>query len=386
MNKNMKYGPVFFTKLVIAMFLGMAVFAPFLAGDKPLVCIENGTMSFPVLSAGKYKVSADNTPHCIMPLIPYHPQHIDKDNQSGTGPFSKQHTPSLRYRHWLGTDGLGRDVAAGMIHGTKTAMKIGVLSVLFSLLLGLPAGMAAGFYRDRRIRVNLPGLLTGILLMFTGTFYLVCEFLVFRQVPVIFVAGLLALIAVVVTAAKLLLKIATFRTFSFPFDTLLVKVIELRKSLPGLFILLALACIFTVPSVWNVVIIISLLSWTEFARYARAETLAISEENHIKSAAMLGISDAGIIFRHILPNILPTIAVIACFGMAGAVLTESTLSFLGIGLPAEEVTWGKMLAEGRNMRSWWLVLFPGSAIFLLVLCLSILADHYKYLRSGPQPA
>lgn len=385
MIKKRKYGPVFIAKLTIAIFCFVAAFAPFMAGDSPIVCLSQGSLSFPALSkAESDRESSGIISHCLMPLIPYHPQNIDKQNQSGTGPFSKQNVASLRQRHWLGTDNLGRDVASGLIHGTSTAMKIGLLSVFVSLLLGIPAGMAAGYYKNHRIRFNIPGLLTASFFLLTAGFYLIYELLIFRNLPALFCFVFILLITVCAGISKIFLRKRGFRTFYFPLDTLLVKIIELRKSLPGLFILLAMTCIFTVPSVWNVVLIISLLSWTEFARYARAETLAVSEENYIKSAAMLGISDAVILFRHILPNILPTIAVIACFGMAGAVMTESALSFLGIGLPVEEVTWGKMMAEGRNMRSWWLVVFPGLAIFILILCLSILADHYsRTIRTLP---
>ena len=158
---------------------------------------------------------------------------------------------------------------------------------------------------------------------------------------------------------------------------LLLKVIEIRKSFPGIFILLALVSLFAVPSIWNIVFIISLLSWTEFARFARAETLAVKEENYILSVKVLGFNDLRILFRHVLPNILPTLIVIACFSTGGAVLLESTLSLLGIGLPVEEVTWGKMMAEGRNMNAWWLVVFPGLAIFILILSLNTLASAFQ---------
>ena len=119
------------------------------------------------------------------------------------------------------------------------------------------------------------------------------------------------------------------------------------------------------------------MGWTEFARFARAETLAIKEENYILSAKAMGYSDLRIMFKHILPNIAPTLIIVACFSAAGTVLLESTLSFLGIGLAAEDVSWGKILAEGRNLKSWWLVVFPGGAIFFLILSLNVLSDRFK---------
>ena len=370
---------------VIVTYLIVAALAPFIANDTPLACYCDGDVSFPVLSDDKthsQHSTLNEKSACLWPLITYRPGNIDKKNQTGTGPFSAQDIESLRHRHWLGTDNLGRDVASGMIHGTATALKIGILSLLFAFILGVPAGLLSGYYRNDKLRINLPGMIASLFIFMVGCFFLFFECLVHRSQPLLFVAGFLVTGSVSVYVAALFLRIKKWKTYHFHFDTILMKLIELRKSLPGLFILLSLACIFTEPSVWNVVLIIALLGWTEIARYTRAETMAVSEENYIKSAEVLGLTAPWILFRHILPNILPTLAVIASFSLAGAILLESTLSFLGIGLPVEEVTWGKMLAEGRSMRSWWLVFFPGLAIFILILCLSYIADHIGRAKQG----
>lgn len=203
------------------------------------------------------------------------------------------------------------------------------------------------------------------------------EWIIFNPSMLYFSLGCLVMIILVRASTGWLNKWEYFKKYDVPFDMLLLKVIEVRKSFPGIFILLALVSLFAVPSIWNIVFIIALLGWTEFARFARAETLAIKEENYIISVKVLGFSDVRILFRHILPNILPTLIVIACFSIGSAVLLESTLSFLGIGLPVEEVTWGKMMAEGRNMNAWWLVVFPGLAIFILILSLNSLASGYQ---------
>ena len=124
------------------------------------------------------------------------------------------------------------------------------------------------------------------------------------------------------------------------------------------------------------------MMWTDFARFARAETLAVKGETYIQSARVLGYDSLRILFIHILPNILPTLLVVICFNISSAIILESSLSFLGIGLPVEEISWGKLLAEGRNMKLWWLVVFPGFAIFVVVLCLNILATHFQNI--GPK--
>jgi peptide/nickel transport system permease protein len=170
---------------------------------------------------------------------------------------------------------------------------------------------------------------------------------------------------------------SSFKKYKIDPDTILVKTIEIRKSFPGIFILLALTSLFVLPSVWNIIFIITLLGWTEFARLARAETLAVKNENFITAVKVLGFGHFRIIFRHILPNILSSLIVIACFSVSSAIILESTLSFLGIGLPVEQVTWGKMMAEGRDMQLWWLVLFPGLALFIIILCLNTIADVWS---------
>ena len=369
-----------FSKWTIAVYLMVAIFGSFLAGDVPIYCSINGKLSFPLLSKS-FSPSSFNEKYdaksCLMPLIPYSPLYIDKDNPTAISPFGPSNTRMIKNRHWLGTDKLGRDVASGMIHGTATALKIGVISVFFAFIVGVGLGMMSAYYKDDGIGFSIPQLFVMILFMVTGLYYLSMEWLIFNTSILYFSGGFLVLIAVVRLLVLWLDKWQNSKKYHIPLDMLLIKIIEVRKSFPGIFILLALVSLFAVPSIWNIVFIISLLSWTEFARFARAETLAVKEENYILSVKVLGFNDLRILFRHILPNILPTLIVIACFSTGGAVLLESTLSFLGIGLPVEEVTWGKMMAEGRNMNAWWLVVFPGLAIFILILSLNKLASAFQ---------
>lgn len=367
------------SKWVIGIYFLVALFGSFLAGDVPIFCKINGKMSFPLISSFFTKASFNTNyseESCIMPFIPYSPLNIDKDHPSALSPFDDLKKETSKNKHWLGTDKLGRDVASGMIHGTATALKIGIISVFFAFIVGVSLGMMSAYYKDDGIRISIPLLIAIIVVIPTAIYYMIMEWLIFN--PSVLYLSSACLVGIIIFGAIITWsnKSDYFKKHNVPIDMLLLKVIEIRKSFPGIFILLALVSLFAVPSIWNIVFIIALLGWTEFARFARAETLAVKEENYILSVKVLGFSDVRILVGHILPNILPTLIVMVCFSIGSAVLLESTLSFLGIGLPVEEVTWGKMMAEGRNMNAWWLVVFPGLAIFILILSLNTLATGY----------
>jgi len=127
--------------------------------------------------------------------------------------------------------------------------------------------------------------------------------------------------------------------------------------------------------VLTLVLIIGFTSWTEIARLVRAEMLKVRVSEFMLSAEASGIKIIRQVFRHALPNvIIPAITAIT-LGVASAILTESALSFLGVGVPADVVTWGSLLNEGRqNFSAWWLVVFPGIAIFTTVAAINILGD------------
>jgi peptide/nickel transport system permease protein len=378
--KKVKVSTFRLSALVLMIFTCLAIFGPFIAGDTPIICYGKSCWSVPVINvyAHDTRVIPKSNCNCILPLIPYHPNSIDHSTGAGVSPLDAQTSLGWRHRHWLGTDRIGRDIAAGMIHGTGIALKIGLLSVLFAFLIGVSAGMFGAYYKDQCRQLNILQIVLPGVLLFFGIFYIVTECFLFG-------GGILkALLLFAGLSVITLVLVRGLSGFTKPLnigispDILIVKLIEIRKSFPGIFLLLALTGIFTVPSVWNIILIITLLGWTDFARYARAETLALKEENFIITARVQGLTNQRIIFYHILPNIMPTLIVVACFSFSSAVILESTLSFLGIGLPTEEVTWGKMMAEGRNMRHWWLVVFPGMALFILILCLNIVADRFQF--------
>lgn len=155
----------------------------------------------------------------------------------------------------------------------------------------------------------------------------------------------------------------------------IMRLTDLSLTLPGILIALAVAA--TVgPSLTNVILIIALLYWAQFARMARGEALSIRERDYVQSAVAIGCSPLRILWLYILPNLANTMIVLATLEIAAAILLESTLSFLGVGVPPPTPTWGSMIADGRPYveLGWWTVTFPGLAIMLTVLAVNLLGD------------
>ncbi len=158
-------------------------------------------------------------------------------------------------------------------------------------------------------------------------------------------------------------------------DTIFQRFIELMMTIPTFFLILAVIA-FLEPSIYNIMIVIGITSWTGVARLVRAEFLTLREREFVTAAKAMGASDMSVIFRHILPNAMSPVLVSATLGVAGAILTESALSFLGIGVQPPTPSWGNMLTVGKNYieYAWWLSLFPGLAIFITVMGYNLLGE------------
>jgi peptide/nickel transport system permease protein len=146
-------------------------------------------------------------------------------------------------------------------------------------------------------------------------------------------------------------------------------------SIPTLILVLALFSVVERPQVYHLMAVIGLTRWESIARYTRGEVLRLKECEFILAARALGARWHRILFRHILPNALAPALVAITFGIGSAVLIESALSFLGFGVPRTTPSWGGVLAEWQGDRSsWWLVVFPGLAVFLTVLAYNLMGD------------
>jgi peptide/nickel transport system permease protein len=147
---------------------------------------------------------------------------------------------------------------------------------------------------------------------------------------------------------------------------------------PSFFLILAVIA-FLEPNLTNIMAVIGLTSWMNVARLVRAETLSLREREFIYAARLCGASSLSILLRHVLPNAIAPIPVVATLGVAGAILIESSLSFLGIGVQYPLPSWGNILLEGKQTLeiAWWLSLFPGLAILLTVLGYNLLGEGLR---------
>ena len=161
-------------------------------------------------------------------------------------------------------------------------------------------------------------------------------------------------------------------------DALVSRVLETLIAVPN--VLLYLAILVAVgPGVWIMVLVIGGVGWTTIARVVRAEVLAVRQRSFVEAARASGVRPLGVLARHVLPNVAPSIIVIATLGVANVILLEATLSFLGLGVQPPTVTWGRMLADGRAYlaTAWWLATFPGLAITALCLALIFVGDWLR---------
>jgi peptide/nickel transport system permease protein len=161
-------------------------------------------------------------------------------------------------------------------------------------------------------------------------------------------------------------------------DSLLMRVVDIMLCFPTFFLILAVIAMLE-PSIWYIMIIIGLTGWMGVARLVRAEVLSLKSRDFVSAARVLGASDLRIIFRHILPNALSPVLVSATLGVAGAILTESALSFLGIGVQPPTPSWGNILTSGKDYIefAWWLSLFPGIAILVTVLSYNLVGEGIR---------
>jgi len=161
-------------------------------------------------------------------------------------------------------------------------------------------------------------------------------------------------------------------------DSLIMRAVDIMLCFPTFFLILAVIA-FLEPSIWNIMAIIGLTGWMGITRLVRADFISLKEREFVQAARAIGAGDMRIIFIHILPNAMASILVAATFGVAGAILTESALSFLGIGVQPPTPSWGNILTAGKDNIdiAWWLSFFPGLAILLTVLGYNLLGEGIR---------
>ncbi len=384
--------------LVVLMFI--ALFADFLANEKPLACKVNGKIYFPVLQSLLEKVGIPfpeelrrvdwwelDYEWVIRAPVPYSPSNMDLDNIR-VGPFDRQDVPYWWARHWLGTDDLGRDVLSGMIHATRIALSVGIVAMAIASFIGILLGALAGFFGDDTIRVRR-GVTLFVLLALPFAWFYSCEvrkyalqdalsrsYLAFGWEVLLSLVIFIVVVAVFMLIGRGVSRFVPFlnKQHYLPVDMLISRLIEVVVTIPTLFLIIGIVAI-AKPSLFLVMAVIGLTGWTGIARFIRAELLRIRSLQYIEAARALGFSRVRILLRHALPNGMTPVLIAIAFGVASAILIESTLSFLGLGVPPDVVTWGSLLALSRKYpEDWWLAVFPGGAIFFTVTILNLIGE------------
>ena len=165
------------------------------------------------------------------------------------------------------------------------------------------------------------------------------------------------------------------KKITVPLDLIVMRLVEIMQGIPLIMWILAALTIIGNLNLSSLILLIGATSWTGFVRLVRGEMVRIRQLEYMEAAEVLGASPTRILMRHALPNVLTPVLIAFSFGISNGILLEAFLSFMGLGLAAEEVTWGTMLMSARtDLGSWWLAVFPGLAIFLTVYAFNRLGE------------
>ncbi len=334
----------------LSMVLLFVIFADFLANDRPIVQVtEEGNINF-------FSTINKNTHYTTLLYAPIRFKGgLDLKNTM-LGPFD-------RSDHYFGTDHLGRDILAGVIHGGRTSLGISLIAIAIASIIGIILGGAAGFLGDKGFSTTIDKIIFGVIFIFLGYYFLLL--LEGRLFP--FLLSIAVLGAIYWAVSKMFKRIV----LRIPLDLLSLKFIEIFSVIPNYFLILALVA-FVEPNWFFFAFLIGATSWVGIARLVRGEMIKIRSTGYIESAEALGISKRRIFIKHAIPNALGPLPYAFTFGIASIVVVESTLSYFGIGLPADSLSWGNFLSGFKNNTSaWWVALFPGVMIFLTILSLHI---------------
>jgi len=295
--------------LLLVCLLVLALAAPLLATEQPWLARREGRLVAPVVERGPRGIDDAGLRVLLRAPLPHDPRRLDLDAVL---------LPPSR-AHWMGTDALGRDLAARVVHGARVSLAVGLLAAACALLVGVPLGAWAGYrggWADAAVSRFIEALLC-------------------------FPTLLLAL-AVLATAPA---------------------------WLRGL------------PDVLRIALVLGITGWIPVARYLRAEFLRLRSSDVVAAARAAGGGHLRIVTRHILPSALAPVLVTAAFAVGAAITFEAALSFLGLGVRPPTATWGGLLSDARELvdRAWWLALFPGLALFLAVLGCNLLGEGIRDL-------
>lgn len=292
-----------------------------------------------------------------------------------TPPQFKSNTAHVA--HYLGTDAVGRDVAAGIFHGAQITLAVAIFGFALTFVLGFLVGAIAGFTADKPAKVTYLASVISILVLLT-IFWYSYIFYLFSNLDSL-TLGVIITIKILTGPClalfnQLLLR-KGFKYYTFSIDYVLMRIVEIFQSVPLIMWLLGAAAVFSQITPLGLIILVGLTSWMSLARLVRSEFYRLRTTAFVDAAKAVGASTPRIILKHILPNMLGTLVVATSYGVASVIGFEALISYIGLGLPVEEVTWGTQLGGARqNFSAWWLAVFPGLAIFSVIFALNVLGN------------
>lgn len=194
------------------------------------------------------------------------------------------------------------------------------------------------------------------------------------------IAFIVAGVVVIVSASVGVLLGLMSGYFGGLIDTIIMRIVDIQWTFPAMLLAIAVMAILG-TSLPNLLLVVAITQWVSYARTVRGVVLSLKEEDFVTASRSIGANSAHIIFRHILPNVMAPVLVLATFGVGRIVLMEASLSFLGLGVPPPTPSWGSMISLGRQhlFTAWWLVTLPGAALTLLVLGVNQLGDGLRDL-------
>lgn len=320
------------SKFAFLFILTMALisyFAPLIANNKPLFCIYNEEVHFSAFR-DLFPFNRYLKPDEIslqLQATPYFLENLRKNGKIKNcimplSPYSPLETniddisspPDLKKKHFFGCDDNGRDIFSRLIHGSKNSLLVGFVAVFIAGFIGVIVGGIGGYF-----------------------------------------GGVI--------------------------DRLIIsRLIEVMLSFPYFFLIITIAAVMEPKylNIWMLMMIIGLSSWTGIARYTRGEFIKLKHLDFVNASKVMGASALFIIVKHLIPNAMAPIIVALTFGVGSAILAESSLSFLGIGVQPPEPSWGNVLSLiQKSWGSWWIGVFPGVMIFLSVLSYNLLGDSLR---------
>lgn len=361
---------------LMGVFLFVAIMAPWLATDKPLFVRMGGEKYWPILSGQELDPTMiENAEQVVFAPVPFLPEGHTDLKERFKPPGSQTMISGFTFTHYLGTDRLGRDVAAGIIHGCRKSLWVGLITVLTAAAFGVLLGAVAGYWGNK-LPVKLSWSQIPLLLILL--------YLIFLYKYTILSGWTIALAVIILCLIQVVLNRKHPARYALPFDLLLLKMIEVFQSIPALLILMVIAGLVESFTLLSLSLLMASLRWTSFARYTRAEVIKIKARDYITAAKVSGLEDHRIITHYIMPEAIGPLLVAFAFGVSSVILLESTLSFIGIGISLDQVTWGTLLRQSREaISAWWLAVFPGLCIMLLVFSLNLIGSQLKE-RFDPQ--